>query len=53
MDAALNPLLIDDDTPLALPDFSRIRSTDFAPALKQAMAQIGRASCRERVYSSV
>ena len=39
MDAALNPLLIDDDTPLALPDFSRIRSTDFAPALQQAMAQ--------------
>jgi peptidyl-dipeptidase Dcp len=39
MDAAINPLLIDDDTPLALPDFSRIRSSDFAPALRQAMAQ--------------
>jgi peptidyl-dipeptidase Dcp len=39
MDAAINPLLIDDDTPLALPDFARIRSSDFAPALQQSMAQ--------------
>ena len=37
MDAAINPLLIADDTPLALPDFSRIRTSDFAPALQQAI----------------
>ena len=39
MDAAVNPLLITDDTPLALPDFSRIRTSDFVPALQQAIVQ--------------
>ena len=52
MDAAINPLLIADDTPLALPDFSRIRTSDFAPALQQATpargARLAKCTCYRR-----
>ena len=38
MDATTNALLIDGDAPLTLPDFERIRSAHFRPALERAMA---------------
>ncbi|MDH4392035.1 MAG: M3 family metallopeptidase [Aquabacterium sp.] len=37
MDATTNALLIDDDTPLSLPDFSRIATDDFRPAIERGM----------------
>ena len=37
MDDLTNALLIQADSPLALPAFDRIRPADFAPALQRAM----------------
>ena len=37
MDASTNALLIDGDAPLTLPDFARIRTDDFRPAIERGM----------------
>ncbi len=37
MDASTNALLIDGDGPLSLPDFARIGSDDFQPAIERGM----------------
>ena len=52
-----NPLLADWTAPFGVPPLDRIKPEHFQPAFEEALAahgaEIGRASCRERVWTVV